>query len=348
MSRHPGAFLPCVHRVGHGGEHRSLQGYTWEDCLGLVPPPERRWYAYDTTTGTLWRWNGPDHKGFIAVGHSKRKDLALKAHHGQPFVELGVLNWLTCYSVNPGDDMTLLARLVTEWYPSKADAEREEQAEAILSALIPNQHPDPRPDPSGPCSFCETPAMRWCRDYAVCHTDHCNAAEFFHVERLTAGSVDTPETRAESRRYAVHYLAGQAEAEAQKKPEGSCGFCREKAETPNVEGTVATCRKHEREGWRLHYRLETGGVFDSPALRAEVLRQVARDGGLLREGQRDATGARTERDHPGTPVGLDGNTPPLSEWPTDHLSSISAPRAPAKPPPEEIPLVGITPHYEWP
>lgn len=207
-------------------------------------------------------------------------------------------------------------------------------AAPIASVAPPHPTTDPRPDPTGPCSFCELPAMRWCRDTAVCAEAECNAAEFFHVERLSAGSVDTPETRAEARRYAVIYLADKAEEDAQKKPEGSCAFCPAPAEPQNPECLVAMCAAHERAGWRLTHRLDLGGVSDTPQLRAEVLRHVAASDVFLEEKKRETTGARTHRDH-------------YDQFQTKSYPSLTE-RQQERPPPEEIPLVGTTPHYEWP
>lgn len=418
MARHPGIKSPCMHPSGHSGEHRAMTGQHWETCPGLGDPPARAtdfWYAYDAATCYLWRWNGPDHKGFFLVDKYGRLDLALKAVPGATFVELSDEGWVACYSVTHAQE-GLRTRLVDEWHEYKRDAAAEPDADDIriyvrserrlykrygltfgVCALghvtnakdalersgsaaaiyeyadgcselawlqgpipsgvlfrkfktwhqehippsaapavttFPNQYPDPRPAPTGPCSFCELPAMRWCRDYAVCAAGECNAAEFFHVERLSAGSVDTPETRAEARRYAVIYLADKAEEDAQKKPEGSCAFCPAPAEPQNPECLVAMCAAHERAGWRLTHRLDLGGVSDTPQLRAEVLRHVAASDVFLEEKKRETTGARTHRDH-------------YDQFQTKSYPSLTE-RQQERPPPEEIPLVGTTPHYEWP
>lgn len=185
-------------------------------------------------------------------------------------------------------------------------------------------------DPTGPCSFCEERATRWCRSYAVCPSADCNAAEFFHVERLEQGSVDTPEARAETRRYAVHRLASHEHV----KREGSCAFCSSPAESQHPDCLVATCGTHERAGWRLTHRLALGGVNDTPELREEVLRHVAASDRFLEEGKREETGARRMGDYESY----------YGDVGTPYPQTVAGMR----PPPEEIPLAGATPHYEWP
>jgi hypothetical protein len=194
--------------------------------------------------------------------------------------------------------------------------------------------PDPRGTPEGICDFCaEAPANHWgCGDWKICASSDCVVAHHFHEERCSLGSVDTEATRAESLRYGKRWLLDKAEEDAQKKPEGSCAFCSVLAEPQHPECLVATCATHERAGWRLTHRLQLGGVCDTPELRAEVLRHVAADDRLLEEGKRDATGART-------PLDYELTRPYQKEHP-----SLTDQKAP----PEQIPLVGITPHYEWP
>jgi hypothetical protein len=191
--------------------------------------------------------------------------------------------------------------------------------------------PAPRPAPEGSCAFCAAPANHWGTPWPLCAEAHCSAANHFHEERCQNGGVDTPETRAETLAYAKRWLEDQLAETAKQKPEGSCSFCKEPALLPNVPGTPLTCATHERAGWRLHHRLELGGVSDTPELRQEVLRHVAASDQFLRDGQREASGALTLFDEFGTERDRRGKG--IAEL---------------KPPPEEIPLVGITPHYEWP
>jgi hypothetical protein len=103
------------------------------------------------------------------------------------------------------------------------------------------------------------------------------------------------------------------------------------------------CRTHERAAWRLTHILDIGGVSDTPELRAEVLRKVAESDRLLRQHQCEALGARTDRDYKTTRPDVYGTG-------IAHHASVPYPDTVAtmKAPPEEIPLVGSTPHYEWP
>lgn len=202
-------------------------------------------------------------------------------------------------------------------------------------------NPDPRPDPEGLCSFCAAnPANHWgSNDWKICASADCSAAHHFHEERCQSGSVDTPETRAESLRYGRQWLLDQAFEDAQKKPEGSCGFCPASGNhvARHPDCIVPFCSKHEREAWRLTHRIELGGVCDTPQLREEVLRHVAASDAFLREKQCEERGARTERDYVSRPTKRGKK-----------LSSLELPHEPAGKPSEEIPLVGTTPHYEWP
>lgn len=192
-------------------------------------------------------------------------------------------------------------------------------------------NPDSRPAPEGHCSFCAAnPANHWgSNDWKICASADCSAAHHFHEDRCQSGSVDTPETRAESLRYGRQWLLEKAFEDAQKKPEGSCAFCAARAEERHPDCLVAVCGKHEREAWRLTHRLELGGVSDTPQLREEVLRHVEASDAFLREKQCEEHGARTEHDH----GALGYRYPELTQQ---------------KSPPEEIHLVGTTPHYEWP
>jgi hypothetical protein len=120
--------------------------------------------------------------------------------------------------------------------------------------------------------------------------------------------------------------------EPKAAPIERCAFCPDPAEVP-IPGTIATCDKHEREGWRLQHRLEAGGLSDTEHARQEVLRHVAASDAFLREMQIEETGARTAWDCSDRTRRIPDGHPSLTEQ---------------KPPPEEIPLVGTTPHYEWP
>lgn len=113
-----------------------------------------------------------------------------------------------------------------------------------------------------------------------------------------------------------------------------CAFCPAPAEF-SVTSTIHTCSRHSREGWRLRGRLELGGLSDTEYARQEVLRHVAARDAFLREEQREMAGARTGRDYD------------LTRGPRGHLEPHPS-LTEQKPPPEEIPLVGTTPHYEWP
>jgi hypothetical protein len=197
--------------------------------------------------------------------------------------------------------------------------------------------PDPRPAPEGLCSFCaEGPAGHWgSGDWQICASADCTVAHHFHEERCANGSVDTEATRAESLRYGKRWLIDKAVEDAKQKPEGSCAFCVGVAEPQHPECLVAVCRKHEHEraGWRLTHRVAIGGVCDTPEIRDEVLRHVAESDRFLEEGKREATGARTRLDY---------------EWPDPYFRAHPSLTEQKPPPSEEIPLVGITPHYEWP
>jgi len=227
-----------------------------------------------------------------------------------------------------------LVRAFTAWTQggalrTQAKSNIDTAAGHLVRVFVSN--PDPRPAPEGPCAFCASPANHWGTPWPLCAEAHCSAANHFHEERCQSGGVDTPETRTETLVYAKRWLEDQLAETAKQKPEGSCSFCNEPALFPNVPGTPLTCATHERAGWRLHHRLELGGVSDTPELRQEVLRHVAASDQFLRDGQREASGALTLFDEFGTERDRRGKG--IAEL---------------KPPPEEIPLVGITPHYEWP
>lgn len=125
-------------------------------------------------------------------------------------------------------------------------------------------------------------------------------------------------------------IESAAPAAKQKAHQEKCGFCPEQAVVA-VSETLATCDAHTRAATRLAERLQIGGVSDSSFLREEVLRHVQESDRLLAVEQCQAVGARPA---------FDRQAPP-TKHPPRTVATMKAP-------PEEIPLVGTTPHYEWP
>lgn len=124
-------------------------------------------------------------------------------------------------------------------------------------------------------------------------------------------------------------LAPLAPAEEKKAEPERCSFCENPAVVLAPNG-LRTCMVHpEALGYHAE-RLALGGLNDSPETRAESVRFAQAE--YARKDLEDAQlcGFRTKMDL--VPLALT-------------VTSLTHPK-PA--PPEEVPLVGTTPHYEWP
>lgn len=122
----------------------------------------------------------------------------------------------------------------------------------------------------------------------------------------------------------------------EKKPAVPCGFCGG-AESLSIFRGIVHCTGCTDLATTYECRLRRG-LVDTEYGRQEVVRYARVQRELAAEEQRQHVGARTVRDRICEPTG--GH--PILHF---QMTSIEFPRPQ---PAEEIPLVGITPHYEWP
>lgn len=109
-------------------------------------------------------------------------------------------------------------------------------------------------------------------------------------------------------------------------PPPRCWFCEEPAVPPGPPSCGSM--RHTLSAWSHQERLERGGLVDCPGTRAETSRFVD---SRVDEAQAQLAESAGYRSH------FDNSAPVAPSLPEQR-----------PPPPEEIPLVGATPHYEWP